>query len=63
MKIRMYVRNRLDKKRRKDDMKSELLILWAEKVSGAAICNLGEAFMTIYKKALHYRCTYVMHIY
>ena len=31
-------------------MKSELLILWAEKVSVAAICNLGEAFMTIYKK-------------
>jgi hypothetical protein len=31
-------------------MKSELLILWAEKVSDAAVCNLGEAFMTIYKK-------------
>ena len=39
-------------------MKSELLILWAEKVSGAAICNLREAFMIIYKK----RCLLSLHI-
>ena len=40
-------------------MKSELLILWAERVSGAAICNLGESFMTIYKK----RSSLSLHIF
>jgi hypothetical protein len=39
-------------------MKSELLILWAEKVSGAAICNLGEAihdniFKTLFSIVAH----------
>jgi hypothetical protein len=45
-------------------MKSELLILWAEKVSGVTNCNLGEAFMTIYKKlcllSLHIRDAYLL---
>jgi len=39
-------------------MKSEMLILGAEKISGAAICNLGGEFKTIYKK----RCLLSLHI-